>query len=87
MSVSCTFVTPAQQRPEPDAFHGQHRQDHGHGQQGQDGDHPGEQRDAEILHGHRRQVRDDQGEHQFRGLQLPHLALAHQPDPGDDEDV
>ena len=77
----------AQQRPERDALHGEHRQNHGHRQQGEDGHYPGEQWDAVVLHGHRGQVGNDEGQHQLGGLQLSHLPLAHQSHPRDDEDV
>ena len=68
-------------------LHGEHRQDHGDAQQGEDGDDPGEQRDAEVLHGDGGQIGDDEVQHQLRRLQLTDLSLAHEADARDDEQI
>ena len=78
---------PADNGPEFDVFHGEHGQRHGDAQQRKDRDDAGEQGNTEILHGHGGQVGNDEREHQFGRLQLAYLTLAHQADPGDDEQI
>ena len=56
-------------------------------QQGENGDDPHEQGDAEVLHGHGSQVRNEQGEHQLRGLQLADLPLSHEADAHDNQQI
>ena len=79
--------TAAEHRPEADAAHGKHREDHGNTEQSEDGEHAGEQRNAKVLHRHGGQISDDEVQHQLRGLQLAHLALAHEPDTQNDEQI
>ena len=57
------------------------------GQQRQDGNHPVDQRRIEILHGHRRQVRQQHGQHQLDGLQLADLALSRQTQAHDQQQI
>ena len=59
----------------------------GQGQQGQNGHHAVDQRRVEVLHGHRRQVRQQHAQHQLDGLQLADLALAGQAQPRDQQQI
>lgn len=79
--------TSAEQGPEPDAAQIEHGDHHGEGEQGQDGHDPRQERDAQILHGDGRQVGNDERQDQLRGFQLAHLALSHQADADDDEQI
>ena len=56
-------------------------EEHAHGQQRHDGDDPVHQRDAEVLHGHRGQIRQQHRQHQFNRFQLADLPLAGEPKP------
>ena len=77
----------ADQGTEADGFQAEEAQKHGQAQQRHDGEHPVDQRDAEVLHGHRRQVGDDQGQHQLADLQFPDLPLPHEPQPHHQDQV
>ena len=57
------------------------------GQENQNRDDPGQQRDAEILHGHRGQIGDHHGQHQLTGLQFADLPLSHQPQADHNEKI
>ena len=70
-----------------DALEGEDGQEHGQGEEGDDGDEAVGQGDAEILHGHGGQVRDEHGEHQLHRLQLSHLLLAHDADAHGEQQV
>ena len=77
----------ADHRPEPQVPQGDLAEQHGDGQQRQNGDDACKQRDAEVLHGDRGQVRDHHGQHQLAGFQFADLALTHQPQAHHDEKI
>ena len=78
---------PADQGPEPPAAEADIAQQRGQSQQRQDGNYSVDQRRVEVLHGHRRQVRQQHGQHQLNGLQLADLALAGQAQPRDQQQI
>ena len=77
----------AEHRTESDAAHGEHGENHGEAQQSQDGEHTGEKWDTEILHRNGCQVGNDEIQYQLRGLQLSHLALAHESNAQNNEQI
>ena len=72
---------------EADAFQIEYGKNHGYGEQSQDRHHAIEQRNTKILHGHCRQIGDQQRQHQFRGFQLADLPLAHQAQAQHDQKI
>ena len=77
----------AQQLPDRNKMIGQGRKQNLYGQDGQDWNHTGEQRNPQILHGNRRQIRNQHCNDEFRRLHFPDLALAHQTNHQDQQQV
>ena len=77
----------AEQPPQFLAAHGQHRQKDLGRNQGQNGHQAMEQRNVQILHGHRGHSGDQNGYDKLGGLHFGHLPFAHQPEGCNDEDV
>src|SRR5690554_1915994 len=71
-------VAPIQNRPEPQKLQTEHAEAHLHKQQGYNGDDAVDQGYIPVLHGNDRQLRDHDGNNQFKRFQLCDLPFAHE---------